>query len=357
MIPKYRELYEEMADIPVFDLFARPSFEGTQITNPAQLLIDKRNSRYLMLASGITPSEYEKMSHYERFECFMANLDNMLGSGVREEFLTGLELYFSKSESELSIGAKALWCELCDKIEREMCDGKSPLSIPRAECCETPTLPVLSMGVPYAAMIAENLDILSKCGECGYAALDLSGVSFQRTDRYHAQTAYEDILRGRDKRMDEVISGILYPIFEAASKKGITLYIYVGDEILSAKAMIEYFAGRGILPDIRIFANREGELVVAKELCGVYESGEREARVLLGMLYLEGDTVNSICERVLALSGIYPIGSLIVGGSITKGRAEIRHEILKKGICKALSYLSSDIELQKNIVKKILLNR
>ncbi|MBQ7383411.1 MAG: hypothetical protein IJV72_01285 [Clostridia bacterium] len=308
-------------NIPIRECFAQPN-SLTVITNPTQLLLDSDKLRMLTLCGVDT----EGMSDFEKFSVFLKKLPEMRGSAVRELFYEEMEQLFGVSEELDNIDSCELWRFLCEKIEKEDIKKQCGKSAPEK------VLPMISGASDYSELISENLDFVNS-SDSDFVSLDISHIDFVRTDKYHADEAYKAYLRGDESGESEFVSGMLYPICEEIKKRKLSLFVYVGGNYLSAKKMIEYFSERGILPDTRIFASEEVIFRVASELCGTCGG----ASVLCGFLYESGDTAESIAEKIKKIARVYPIGSLIAGGSVTNSPTfAARHNILKRGIEMAL---------------------
>ncbi|MBO5415555.1 MAG: hypothetical protein J6A83_02860 [Clostridia bacterium] len=306
-------------NIPVLECFAKPRNNLHIITNPTQLLIDSDKLRMLTLCGAHTCG----MSDFEIFSAFVSNLSNMRGSGVRELFFEELNLFFDISEDVTAMDIRTLWRGLCKKIENEEISNHPALkAIPQN------VFHITLQAKSYAELISENLDFIASV-KSDFVSLDISDIDFRRTDKYHAEEAYKAYLRGEGSARSEFISGMLYPLCEEIKRRELSMFVYLGENYHSAKKMIEYFAEREVLPNTRAFAAGETLFRVASELCGRYG----DAGVLCGFLYENGDTAESIAEKIKKIARVYPIGSLVAGGSVTNSPTfAARHNILRRGI-------------------------
>ena len=71
---------------------------------------------------------------------------------------------------------------------------------------------------------------------------------------------------------DIFLSGLLYPILEECKRLGCSVSVYAGENYTSLERMTEYFLERGVLPDIRIFADDGIMDKVSSSLCGKREN-------------------------------------------------------------------------------------
>lgn len=297
-----------ISNIPVTELFATPVLENEILTNPTQLLIDGEMRRFLALCTD----RDVYTSDYELFAAFVQNLWKMRGSGVYQLFCESLDLFFGYREDVLSADPKALWTSFCELMGKTVFDIDTLKKISDQKTLSH-KLPIVLKAEGYDELISQNLDAINEF-DGDFVVIGLSGYNFVRTDRYHAEKAYISYIGGDKKSVDDVFSGLLYPMCEMIKKQGKKLYVYIGDNFASAKLMIEYFSSRSILPETRIFTSGETLERVAFELCGVW--GKDNTRVRCGLVYRQGDTVEKISENIKRVAAVYPIGELFLGGSI-----------------------------------------
>ena len=297
-----------ISNIPIREVFATPVLENEVLTNPTQLLIDADMRRFLALCTDID----DNTSDYELFAAFLENLWKMRGSGVYQIFRESLELFFYYKDDILSVDPKELWTSFCEIMSKSVFDINMLEKI-SVQKTLSHMLPMFCDNLSYEELISHNLGAIDEL-ECDFVVVDLSSYNFIKTDRYHAEKAYISYIGGDKKSVDDVFSGLLYPMCEMIKKQGKKLYVYIGDNFTSAKLMIEYFSSRSILPETRIFTSGETLERVASELCGVW--GKDNTRVRCGLVYRQGDTVEKISENIKRVAAVYPIGELFLGGSI-----------------------------------------
>ncbi len=302
-----------ISNIPIKEVFATPVLENEILTNPTQLLMDAEKRRFLTLCA----EKRNYTSDYEIFEAFVENLWKMRGSGAYQLFGEEIALFFGYKEDVASADPKELWTRFCETLSEKVFDINMLEKI-SAQKTHQHKLPILCKCGGYEELIVKNLGAIKDFEE-DFIAVDISKYNFVKTDRYHAEKAYTGYISGDEKNIDTVISGLLYPICESARNGGKKLYVYIGDNIASAKLMIEYFSSRDVLPETRIFTSGEALERVAAELCGVY--GKEMTRVLCGLVYREGDTVEKISDTIKRVAAVYPIGELFLGGSVGKSPA------------------------------------
>jgi len=338
-----KKIYGYIADEIISDRFACPCAKVDIYTNPAQLLLDGQKDRMARICSDSKEFRYNKMSDYERFRAFVDALPKMAWSGAYELFFEELSLFFD-CEITGAIDVRELWKALCEKMSETILDLDAILKKCSVAVCKNNYLPIICKGGDYSALVDKNLKNLADISD-GIAAIDISEIEFSVTDRYHADMACRAYSEGDESQKDIIMSALLYSICEFAKKSDITLYLYIGDNYTSASAIISYFEGRGILPNIRIFASDSICYRVAKELCGVYDIGSSEIRIDLGLVYAEGDTVKSIADKVKNIARVYPVGELAIGGSRSSSPVFAAADaLLKKGIAEALAEMCDNEE-------------
>ena len=351
MTDKAKKIYNGIADDIIYDRFACPSATLEVFTNPSQILLDAQKDRMAQICCDCAGVRYDKMSDYERFRAFVDALPKMIGSGAYELFFEELSLLFGYDSTE-KISVTELWKKLCDDISSNAFDLDEILRRTDTAKPTNSILPIIYKAGDYSELVKINLKNLEKLAG-GVASIDISEIKFSITDKYHADIACRDC---DESQKDIIISALLYSIFESAKKSDITLYLYIGDNYSSASSLISYFEGRGILPNIRLFAADNICYRVAKELCGVYEIGSSEIRIDCGLVYCEGDTVQSIADKVKNIARVYPVAELAIGGSISTSPVfAAADELVKKGIAEALADICDGEDqallCAKNIIK------
>ncbi len=310
------ETKNTIPQINICEYFARPDTKGRVFTNPAQLLLDDQKLTML----GFFCDDIEKMSDFERFSAFLSNLSQMYGSAVYQLFEAELAEIFSYEGDPARADACDLWRSLCDA----MASGAF-LSAQGVGGSRLDFLPLYSVFDSYERLIDENISAI-RASEGGFVKVDLSKLVFKRTDRYHAEKSYKEFIGGTES--DVFASGIMYDICAEARRLDKTLFVYAGDNYESIKAMISYFDERSVLPDTVIFSSGDTLFNIADSVCGVYG---RNTRVLCGLVYENGDTAESVAEVFGRIARVYPIGKLVVGGSLTSSVAfAARHRILRR---------------------------
>lgn len=343
MTDKAKKIYKVVADEKICDRFARPCAAVEIFTNPAQLFLDGQKDRMARICCDGIGLSYNKMSDYERFCTFINALPKMAGSGAYELFFEELSMLFGYDYST-EINARELWESLCEQISQTA--FKLDMVLNRCYGAEHTNsfLPILYEGKNYSEFVDINLKKLASVTN-GIVGLDVSDIDFSVTDKYHADMAYRAYLEGDDSHKDIIASALLYSICENSKKSDICLYLYIGDNYSSARTFISYFKDRGILPNITLFASDSICYRVAKELCGMYEVGSAEIRIDCGLVYCEGDTVQSIADKAKSIARVYPVGELVIGGSLSTAPVfAAADELVKKGIAEALADICNDVQ-------------
>ncbi len=355
MTPNAQMLYKKLSVLPIREFFTAPMADRI-FTNPAELLVDSSRERFIRLLASPGDMPFDKMSDFERFSAFVTGLSQMWGSADRELFFEEFSLLFGYESDMTNPDAAEMWRAFSQKMSEERYDLDGILRMSGAELLTGEVLPIISKDCDYETVMRRNLEAID-CAERRCLSLDVSGLSFEITDRYHAEEAYKSFLGGDESSIHTVLSGLMYSIFEKAKKSKICLFLYIGENYISSKKMIDYFAERGVLPNAVVFASGETERLAAAELCGAYERGKQSVRIEYGLTYNCGDTAEYIADRICALARVYPVGQLTVGGTVTNSPAfAARHRILRKGICMAMLRICSDSDTALECARRIIEN-
>ena len=349
MMPNAEKTYQAIRDLTVREPFTLPKSHEGVITNPAQILLSRECGRILSLCLDNDEAEkYGKMSDYERLELFISRLPDMCGSAAYELFFAGLEAVFGYSASEEGIDAKHLWKKLSEDISFENYNIYGTSDNVRI-------YPTLDISAEYDTLVLKNTEAIQQ-DDSEYIAVDMSKYHFEVTDSYHARQAWRAYALDKDtKSISTAVSGLMYHICESAKKSNKCLYIYIGKDNAQAEKMLDYFADRGILPNVRIFADTDAILETCKRLCGRYQSGDCGVLVRCGFVCKEEDTLKSIAEAILSAARIYPIAKLSVVGYYNPSFTAVAgHSIIKKGISKALEKICLSAEDAAAIANKML---
>ena len=185
------------------------------------------------------------------------------------------------------------------------------------------------------------------------AYFDMSDLEFVKTDVFHCEEAYKRYAACRDydkEQIDMLTSGVLYSTCEKLKKDNRALWLYVGNNIIFAEKMLNYFSERGVLPRVYAILSESSAKLGASNICRI--SGVSPA-----IAYEMGDTSDRIANKIIELASVYPISLVRYGGIFGDvALPEAAHEIVKKGICKALSQICDDAESAKDIFIKVFKN-
>ena len=345
MTPNAEFIYNELSMLPIREFFAAPC-EGRAFTNPWELLRDAEKERFIKILSDNADIPYEKMSDFERFSATLSGISRAWGSGARELLDAELSMLFGYELCKDTPNAAELWRDFTQKMSKNDYNSNIELT------CDT-HLPIVTLESHYAAWVKRNLDAIER-NEKLAATLDISNLSFVLTDRYHAEEAYKEFCQGSKEALDIALSGLLFSIFETARKRNICLFLNIGNNVRSAKKMIDYFTERGVMTDLVLFASADTVSVVAAELCGVRESGKRQCRIECGLLYEHGDTAEYIANKVCDIARVYPMERIVIGGSVTDSRAfAARHRILRRAVCMAAERICPDRDTALECARRI----
>lgn len=315
-------------DVHISEYFAICQDSANIFTDPVQFLFDDEKLKMLEYFCD----DIEKMSNYEKFSAFVSNLQKMYGSSARQLFEEELSIFFSYEGDITKADPKDLWIVLCEQMSGRIYNYDTALKFSDSEYLPSEFLPISMHCGSYGELINKNIDVI-KATEWDFLTVDLSSFEFIYTDRYHAEQFYKEFLDGG--KNESFVSGVLYDICREIKRQGKKLFVYADDNYENIKKLINYFSERDVLPTCVIFSHGDTLFNIAKDICGVY--GNDRVRILCGLVYSSGDTIESISHTVKNVARVYPIGKLIVGGSLTSSAAfAARDSILKKAV--ALAY-------------------
>ena len=348
----YCEIYDKIAEVYAVDLLGAPrKFDG-KITNATELLFDAQK---LLTTRFFAESEgkcIDRMSDYERLSLFMKNLSNMAGNGVRELFETELEMLFGGIERD----AEALWKNVSDELAGCGYNAKSLIANKGIVQLDVDGIYEITLCRRYAKSYLDYVDeIALELAGAPYdtAYFDMSELCFERTDVYHCEEAYKRFAACRDynkEQTDMLTSGVLYSTCGKLKKENRALWLYVGDNIIECEKMLKYFYDRGVLPRVYVVLSESSAKLGASRICRI--NGVSPA-----IAYEMGDTADRIANKVLELASVYPISLVRYGGIFGNvALPEAAHEIVKKGICKALAKICDDIDSATDIFKSVFCN-
>ena len=355
MTPNAKFIYNGLAELPVREFFATPAADRI-FTNPAELLLDEAKERFVKILADKGDIPCEKQSDFERFSAFVSGLELMWGSGERELFLEELSQLFDYESKNEDLIAAEMWREFSHKISEGGILLEDILRTSGAELVRNAHLPVISREADHGAWVRRNIEAIEK-SKSRAVAVDISNLKFEITDRYHAEEAYSDFCKGNGKALDTALSGLMFSIFDAARKSNICLFVYASKNLASAKKMIDYFTDREVMTDVVLFASGKDESASAAELCGVRCSGKRQVSIDCGIVYEQGDTAEYIAQRICGIARVYPVGRLVIGGSLTDSPAfAARHRVLRRGVCIAADRLCPDRATALECARRIIEN-
>ncbi len=317
-------LLEESKEIGGIVSVSRRS--GSRFKNPAQIIFDEKNLDFFRKACGLSKHTVEGMSDYEKFSMLMENLHLIVGSGLYEYAERLLRGCHKREPREL-------WSELSDKIDSGMLEGDKKNKCP----CHFPEPSV-------EESFEEHLSGLYKINS-KEIFVDISSLKFKKSDLYHTEKAYSDLLADREYDRDIILCGRLYSFCEHFKNSNICLLLYVGDNIRNAELLVDYFLQRGVMPRARLICFSEVVRQAAEFICGVSETRGREVEILCGLGYRACDTSLSLSEEIKKLVAVYPVGKLKLYGSKNENLVySVFDEIMRHGLCRALSDVCENYE-------------
>lgn len=354
MTPNAEIIYKELLTLPAREFFATPSAERI-FTNPWELLRNAEKERFIKMLSENADALYEKMSDFERFSAALSGISRAWGSGARELLVEELSLLFEYELANNIPDTAESWRDFTQKMSERDYSFNAILGNSNAELvCDT-HLPIVTSENDYGAWIKRNVEAIEKASSRA-VTLDISKLNFVLTDRYHAEEAYKSFCRESKDGLDIALSGLLFSIFEAARKRNICLLLNVGNNLISTRKMIDYFTERGVLTDLVLFVSAD-VVSASSELCGVRESGKRQCKTDVGILYEPGDTSEYIANKICNIARFYPVTRIVVGGSLTDSVTfEARHRILRRAVSIAADRICPDKNTALECAKRIIDN-
>ncbi len=352
MNSKAQEIYEKITALPTKEYFC--SSEDSAYSIPTELLIEKSEEHFLRLLCCKGELQYDKMSDFERFRLFLSNLYMMSGSAQKERFLEKVRGIFGEECISLLHDECACWKYMTEELLKNPCNAVSVNTLFGVETVKSLSLPMLFRVENYPMLVAKNLEFIRQNKDKAIV-VDFSEYSFCRSDSFHCEEAYGELLFGKTENIDILICGLLYSIFEEAKKCNICLALKIGNNVYEAQKLLFYLRDRGVLSNAIIFADEKYAKSVACELCGEYMSGQESVYLFCGLDYQFGDTEHSISERIKRIASIYPIGLLRFGGSTFETQIYgACHNIVKKGMSDALSEICPDEKVAVKLAEHIL---
>lgn len=354
MMNCFDELYDRISRIDISDILGESRGIPKVVSNPAQLLLDDEKQRMTLPFLKDTALSYEKMSDYERFSLFVSNLAYMSGSGASERFCEELKLLFGYDVSVMGASAERIWKTCSDVLESVGYNAEELFKKRGIRGDVRPDVFSLELKHRYTRSYLDYSDEI--CAEISYhrnktVFCDISGIDFIRTDIYHCEEAYRAFASGRGyaKEMgDTLMCGVLYSVCESLKNQDRELWLYVGENIASAKRMLGYFSERGVLPFVRVIASEPFIKSGAQNLSSV------SSRVRVGLVYEASDTERSIARKITDIAETYPVGLLRYGGiMIDLPFADAARNIVKRGVCRALLDICDDADTAFDVAKRI----
>lgn len=346
------DIYEKVRDVHAVDLLGAPRKWEGKVTNAAELLFDDQK---LFIAKTFAESYgkcVERMSDFERLSLFVSNLPDMAGSGARELFETELSMLFGDIETD----AELIWNRAANKLEACGYDARKFIAESGVAQLDVDGIYEIALKRRYARSYLDYIDEIGfelASAPFDTAYFDMSDLVFVKTDVYHCEEAYKRFAACRDYDKDQIdmlTSGMLYSTCEKLKKENRALWLYVGDNIIHAERMLRYFSDRGVLPRVYVVLSESSAKLGASKIC-------RIGAVSPAIAYEMGDTADRIANKVLELASVYPISLVRYGGIFGNvALPEAAHEIVKRGICSALSRICDSSESAIEIFKKIYQN-
>ena len=337
----YRDIYDKVRDVHTVDLLGAPRKWTGKVTNATELMFDSQKLWMTYSFADDAGKNLDKMSDYERFLLFVSNLKNMAGSGVRELFETELSMLLG----DIKIDAEIIWNKVADSLEKSGYDAAKLISDSGVVQLDIDGIYEIALRRRYSKSYLDYIDeIAFELASAPYdtAYFDMSDLNFVRTDVFHCEEAYKHFAACRDynkEYIDMLSSGILYSACENLKKENRALWLYVGDNIIDAERMLRYFSDRGVLPRVYVVLSESSAKLGASKIC-------RVEGVSPAIAYEMGDTADRIANKVFELASVYPISLVRYGGIFGNvALPEAAHEIVKKGICIALSKICDDVEV------------
>ena len=322
---------------------------GTSLffATPADLLIGDTEEQFICFCAENGAPDYEKMSDYERFSSFVANIPSFRGSGVLEAFCEKVRIAFDHDILLSDLDAPSLWKKYSDSLSER--GGYLPLSAPPSDML---CLPLLCKASDYGSWVESQVALVEKSERVMF---DISNTKFIRSDAYHCSKAYDEYLKVGGKLPDILSCGLLYSVCDNLKKRNICLWLNVGENIASARDIMNYLAERGVLPNVRIFTYGKHLQYAVPALCKDMVSGDKKIKVLFGMLMNKGLSSDMIAQDIKNIAGIYPIGQLSFGGLYPYDINSRAYEnIFKRGLCKALCDICPTLDEAEKTALKIL---
>lgn len=348
-------LYERIKDIEISAPFGAKSMAGVRVTNPTELLFDEeknRMARYFL--KGSVP--YELLSDYERFSLLVSNISAMSGSGVREVFSEELALLFGYNKRLTSECVEELWKLSCESIEKA--DYSSDELLKKCGIIQRKINEIYELKLcrRYSRCYLDYIDEIAyemSKNTMSIVCCDVSEIKFVRTDIYHCEEAYKHFASCRDfTENDEntLLCGILYSVCEQLKKEQRALWLFVSDNLSSASQLLNYLSERRVLPKVYTILSASAAKNGAARLC-------RSAEIVPSFMYESGDTEKGIADKLISMASVYPISLIRYAGIHESVAISLAADnIVKRGICKALSEICDNIDEAVDIYRSIVSN-
>ena len=353
----YNALYERIEDVRAIDLLGPPRKWEGNVTNITELLFDNEKNKMACRFASAQSVPYEKTSDFERFSLYLSNMPNMAGSGSRALFAEELSLLFGYKGKLDGECVNELWGSAASALE--CCGYNADRLLERRGISQIDVDGIyeIKLNRSYARSYLDYLDEVAfemAKMPCDTLYCDISELNFVRTDVYHCEEAYKRYASCRDynkEQEDMLTCGVLYSVCERLKKENRALWLYVGNNLSCAESMLAYYKDRGVLPRVYVVLSESSAKLGATRLCF-------DPAISPALAYEMGDTEERIAKKLLELASVYPISLVRYGGIFgTVALPIAAHNMVKRGICKALCEVCDDVDKAYEIFCAIYDNR
>ncbi len=345
-------LYERIKDIEISAPFGAKSMEGARVTNPTELLFDEEKNRMARcFSNGSLP--YDTLSDYERFSLLVSNMNSMSGSGARELFSEELSLLFGYNKKLTSECVEELWKLACERINEADFNAENLLKKCGIIQRNFDEIYDINLIRRYSRCYLDYIDEIAyemSKNTTSVVCCNVSDLDFVRTDIYHCEEAYKHFASCRDyTKNDEntLLCGMLYSACEQLKKEQRALWLFVSDNVSSVSRLLNYLSERRVLPRVYVILSASSAKNGAARLC-------RSSEIVPSFVYESGDTEKGIADKLLSMASVYPVSLVRYAGICeTVAIPAAADNLVKRGICKALSEICDDINEAVGIYRSI----
>ena len=198
----------------------------------------------------------EKMSDFEKFAFVCENLYLMVGSALRQQFITALREDIGEELDLVQITDREVQKKLWKKAHGERITvfdtrhEKNDEVFPQGLCDEF-IPPILNSLLKNREDLPEDIDgFISKLPH--RFAIDTSQMEYLRPNEYNSALAYEKILNGYACDKGELCALLCWIACRAAMRNAVDIYLICGENMSIAEAIVALLEGRKLYPNVRL---------------------------------------------------------------------------------------------------------